>query len=74
MERKSIRKHRDLEGHQMTFRFAPQIFHESRLFPMEQRYSLTDRVCRSSRSVSANMAEAYRKRRDEERLLPITLI
>jgi four helix bundle protein len=58
----------------MVFRFAIQIFHESKSFPMEERYSLTDQVCRSSRSVCANLAEAWRKRRDEERLLPITLI
>jgi four helix bundle protein len=74
MERKLVRTHRDLEVHQMAFRFAIQIFHEGRPFPMEQRYSLTDQVCRSSRSVFANLAEAYRKRRNEERSLPITLI
>ena len=32
-------------------------------FPKEERYSLTDQIRRSSRSVSANIAEAYRKRR-----------
>jgi four helix bundle protein len=58
MERKLVRTHRDLEVHQMVFRFAIQIFHESRPFPMEQRYSLTDQLCRWSRSVCANLAEA----------------
>jgi four helix bundle protein len=74
MERKLIRTHRDLEVHQIAFRFAMQIFRENKSFPMEARYSLTDHVCRSSRSVCANLAEAWRKERDEHRLLPITLI
>jgi four helix bundle protein len=74
MERKLIRTHRDFELHQIAFRFAMQIFHESNSFPMEVHYSLTDHVCRSSRSVCANLAEAWRKERDEDRLLPITLI
>jgi four helix bundle protein len=74
MERKCIRKHQDLEVHQIASRFTMQIFRESKSFPMEVRYSLTDQVCHSSRSVCANLAEAWRKRRDEDRLLPITLI
>ena len=74
MERKLVRTHRDLEVHQMVFRFAIQIFHENKSFPMERHYSPTDQVCRSSRSVCANLTEPFRKRRDEERLPPITLI
>jgi four helix bundle protein len=35
----------------------------SKQFPGEERYSLTDQIRRSSRSVSANLAEAFRKRR-----------
>lgn len=38
------------------------IFKESRGFPREERYSLTDQIRRSSRSVAANLAEAFRKR------------
>ena len=74
MERKLIRTHRDLEGHQIAYRFAMQIFRDSKSFPMEAHYSLTDQTCRLSRSVCANLAEAGRKRRNEDRLLPITLI
>jgi four helix bundle protein len=74
MERKLIRTHRDFEVHQIAFRFAMQIFRESKSFPMEARYLLTDHVCRSSRSVCANLAEAWRKERDEDRFLPFTLI
>jgi four helix bundle protein len=40
-----------------------EIFHLSKSFPKEEKYSLTDQVRRSSRSVCANLAEAYRKRR-----------
>jgi four helix bundle protein len=38
------------------------VFQESRSFPREERYSLTDQIRRSSRNVAANMAEAFRKR------------
>src|SRR5262245_50364495 len=42
-----------------------EIFALSRAFPKEERYSLTDQIRRSSRSVNANLAEAWRKRRYE---------
>ena len=42
---------------------AMQIFQLSRKFPADERYSLTDQIRRSSRSVCANIAEAWRKRR-----------
>jgi four helix bundle protein len=40
-----------------------QIFNESKSFPKEERYSLTDQIRRSSRSAAANIAEGFRKRR-----------
>lgn len=45
------------------------IFEESKSFPKEERYSLTDQVRRSSRSVCANIAESYRKRRYEKHFI-----
>jgi four helix bundle protein len=45
-----------------AFVLAMEIFETSKSFPKEERYSLTDQVRRSSRSVVANLAEAYRKR------------
>ncbi|WP_372478198.1 four helix bundle protein [Nostoc mirabile] len=42
-----------------------KIFETSKKFPVEERYSLTDQIRRSSRSVCANLAEAWRKRRYE---------
>ena len=65
MGRESIRSHEDLGVYQMTFDAAIEIFQLSKKFPVEERYSLTDRIRRSSRSVCANLAEAWRKRRYE---------
>ena len=52
-----------LKVYQKSFSLAMKIYEESKLFPKEERYSLTDQVRRSSRAVSACLAEAYRKRR-----------
>ena len=69
MEKKLIRTHRDLDVYQMAFEAAMRIFRESKSFPKEERYSLTDQIRRSSRSVCANLAEAWRKRRYEASFL-----
>ena len=58
-----IRTHEDLEVYQIAFQAAMEIFELSKRFPMEERYSLTDQIRRASRSVCANLAEAWRKRR-----------
>ena len=52
----------DLLGYQKSFALAMKIFKISKSFPKEETYSLTDQIRRCSRSVSANIAEAYRKR------------
>ncbi|WP_299102605.1 four helix bundle protein [uncultured Winogradskyella sp.] len=52
-----------LLAYQKAFDLAMLIFEISKSFPKEERYSLTDQIRRSSRSVNANIAEAYRKRR-----------
>lgn len=54
--------HKDLKVFQLAYRLAMEIFNLSKSFPPEERYSLTDQIRRSSRSVTANIAEAYRKR------------
>ena len=69
MEKHLIRTHKDLEVYEIAFRLAMQIFQESKSFPKEERYSLTDQIRRSSRSVCANLAEAWRKRRYEASFL-----
>lgn len=58
-----IVKHQDLEVYRKAFESAMRIFEMSKLFPKEETYSLVDQVRRSSRSVCANLAEAWRKRR-----------
>ena len=65
MEKKLIRTHRDLDVYQRTFELAMRIFQETKSFPIEERYSLTDQIRKSSRSVCTNLAEAWRKRRYE---------
>jgi four helix bundle protein len=55
--------HRDLKVYQLAYDLAMEIFHLSRSFPREELYSLTDQIRRSSRSVAANIAEGFRKRR-----------
>jgi len=55
--------YKDLIAYQKSFKLAMEIFELSKRFPVEEKYSLTDQIRRSSRSVCANMAEAYRKRR-----------
>jgi len=60
-----IQSHRDLEVYKRAFDAAMRIFELSKAFPREEMYSLTDQVRRSSRSVCANLAEAWRKRRYE---------
>jgi four helix bundle protein len=61
-----IRTHRDLEVYRKAFDAAMQIFELSKAFPREEIYSLTDQIRRSSRSLCANLAEAWRKRRYEK--------
>ena len=58
-----IRDHRDLRVYQLAFECAMEIFHLTSHFPKEEKYSLTDQIRRTSRSVCANMSEAFRKRR-----------
>jgi four helix bundle protein len=59
----NIRHFRDLEVYQLAMDSAMRIFELSKQFPAEERYSLTDQIRRSSRSVCTNIAEAWRKRR-----------
>jgi four helix bundle protein len=58
-----IRTHKDLRVFQLSFELAMEIFELSKSFPVEEKYSLTDQIRRSSRSVPTNISEAFRKRR-----------
>ena len=57
-----LKGHRDLKIFQLAYKLAMEIFHESKSFPKAERFSLTDQIRRSSRSVAANIAEGFRKR------------
>ena len=63
MVRGRIQNHTELQVYQAAFEAAMAIFELSKRFPVVERYALTDQVRRSSRSVCANLAEAWRKRR-----------
>ncbi len=63
--RKPIRHFRDLDVYQNALAAGLRVYELSKKFPMEERYALTDQARRSSRSVCANIAEAWRKRRYE---------
>lgn len=65
MGRGLVRGYRDLKVYHAAFEAAMEIFKVSKRFPVEERYSLTDQIRRSSRSVCANLGEAWRKRRYE---------
>ncbi len=60
-----VQRHTELDVYKKAFQAAMEIFHASKTFPKEETYSLTDQIRRSSRSVCANLAEAWRKRRYE---------
>ena len=56
-------EYKDLRVYQAAMKAAMRIFEITKRFPNEEKYSLTDQIRRSSRSVCANIAEAWRKRR-----------
>ena len=58
-----IQRYRDLRVYQAAMDAAMDIFQLSKSFPAEEKYSLTDQIRRSSRSVCANIGEGWRKRR-----------
>lgn len=55
--------YKDLLGYQKAYELAIKIYHISKKFPPEEKFSLTDQIRRSSRSVCTNLAEAYKRRR-----------
>ena len=59
----SAKSHRDLRVYQLAFDSATKIHELTKKFPAEEEYSLTDQIRRSSRSVCANIAEAWRRRK-----------
>jgi four helix bundle protein len=62
---KKITRHTELDVYKKAFGASMELFELSKSFPKEETYSLTDQARRASRSVCANLAEAWRKRRYE---------
>jgi four helix bundle protein len=56
------KSYKDLNVYQKSYEVAMEIFDFSKKFPKDEMYSLTSQIRKSSRSVSANIAEAYRRR------------
>jgi four helix bundle protein len=57
-----LKGYRDLKVYQLAYKLAMEVYNESKGFPKDERFSLTDQIRRSSRSIAANIAEGFRKR------------
>jgi four helix bundle protein len=64
-----VKSFRDLETYKLAREVSKEIFILSKSFPAEERYSLTDQIRRSSRSVGAQIAEAWGKRKYESHFI-----
>lgn len=64
-----VNSFRDLLVYQKSRKFAQAVFYVTKQFPREEMYSLTDQIRRSSRSIGAQIAEAWAKRRYEKHFL-----
>ena len=62
---KRLRSAKDLKVYQKAYELAMEIFNTSKQWPAEEKFSLTDQIRRSSRSVCSNLREAWAKRRYE---------
>lgn len=62
----SYHGYRDLKVYQLAYQLALEIHEITKSFPKEEKYSLTDQIRRSSRSIPTNLAEAWKKRRYEK--------
>lgn len=65
----TIRNYRELNVYNNAMTLIMRVFELTKGFPPEERYSLTDQIRRSSRSICAHLAEAWRKRRYEAALI-----
>jgi four helix bundle protein len=64
-----VKSFRDLEVYKLAREVSKEIYILSKVFPSEERYSLTDQIRRSSRSIGAQIAEAWGKRRYENHFI-----
>ena len=61
----TIRSYKELRVYQAAMEAAMRIFELTKAFPLEERFSMVDQMRKASRSVCANIGEAWRKRRYE---------
>ena len=66
VRRREYKGYKDLKVYQLSYQLALDIHAITKEFPKEERYSLTDQIRKSSRSVPTNLAEAWKKRRYEK--------
>jgi four helix bundle protein len=64
-----VKSFRDLEVYKLSRQLSKEIFDISKQFPKEEMYSLTDQIRRSSRSIGAQIAEAWGKRKYEKHFI-----
>lgn len=62
----ALRSIKDLKVYQLAYKLAMEIYSITKAFPAEEKYSLTDQIRRSSRSVAINIREGYAKRKYEQ--------
>ena len=63
---KVLRSHKEPEVFQLAYKSSMEIYTLTKIFPKDEIFSLTQQIRKSSRSVCANLAEAFRKRRYEK--------
>ena len=61
---KLIRPHKELDVYQLSYQLAMEIFEMTKTFPKEEQFALTSQIRKSSGLVPANIAEAFRKRKE----------
>jgi len=64
-----VKNFRELEVYKLSKQLSREIFELTKKFPKEEMYSLTDQIRRSSRSIGAQIAEAWAKRRYEKHFI-----
>ncbi len=64
-----VKSYRDLEVYKLSRQLSREVFELTKKFPKEEKYSLTDQIRRSSRSVGAQIAEAWAKRKYEKHFI-----
>ena len=62
-QKRKYRGYKDLKVFQLSYKLAMEMFVETRGFPRDEKFSLIDQIRRSSRSIPANLAEGWKKRK-----------